>query len=60
MDPKLEQMIYETGDNVPVVSDVVSGIIKSFISINKNSFAVVATTTTAISSTIDNQTMPFQ
>jgi hypothetical protein len=52
-------LIDSTGDSVSALSDAVSGAILVIININKDSVTVVATATTASSSTIINQSSPF-
>ena len=59
MDQNFRIFIFDTGGNLYVMSDVVSGTILVFNSITKDSFAVVATTKKVNSSTNDNQTLPY-
>jgi hypothetical protein len=59
MDLNFRNFINDTGDNLYIMSDVVSGTVLVINMITKDSFAVVVTTKTANPSTIDNQTLPY-
>lgn len=59
MDPIFRTFIYDTRDNIYVMSDVVSGNVIVIKMITKDSFAVVATTKTANPSIFYNQSVPF-
>jgi hypothetical protein len=59
MGPEISVAVNHTGDNISVMTDVVSGNFLSTNTIGKDSLAVVATTTTASSRTTNNKTVPY-